>query len=59
MIHAVTVGVALTRPPTLDEWRRVIVSASSEAEAQLVACQISACTSVMPVVSWIDREDAL
>jgi len=48
-IFAIEVGVALRRPPTVDEWRRVDVEAASLVEAKLIACQVAACTSVMPV----------
>ena len=40
MIVAVTVGVALRRPPHLDELRRVLVEADTEVEAELIAVQI-------------------
>jgi hypothetical protein len=48
-VFHVQVGVALRRPPRTDEYRRVAVEADSWWEAQLVAAQIAACTSVMPV----------
>lgn len=51
MIHYVTVGVALSRPPKVDEWRRYCVVAATRQEAELIAQQIAACTSVMPVES--------
>lgn len=51
----VTVGVALTRPPTIDEYRRTKVWAANPIEAELIACQVAACTSVMPV--WSDVEE--
>lgn len=53
MLYTVHVGVALHRPPAVHEWRRVRVAASSDAEARLVACQMAACTSVMPVCAEI------
>lgn len=48
-VYRVVVGVCLARPPTVDEYRLVVVVASSRVEAMLVATQISACTSVMAV----------
>ena len=53
MIVAVTVGVALRRPPRLDELRRVLVEADTEVEAELIAVQISSCTAVMAVCSEV------
>ena len=56
MIFAVSVGVALSRPPLIDEFRRYEIDTVSESEAELVACQIAACTSVMPVwAGWPDE----
>ena len=49
MIVVVHVGVALSRPPKLDEYRRIVVLAASEIEGRLIACQIAACTSKMVV----------
>lgn len=49
MIYSVDVAVALRRPPGVDEYRRVVVSAADPTEASLVAAQMAACTSVMPV----------
>lgn len=51
MIHYVRVAVALSRPPKIDEWRRYCVVAPNRQEAVLVAQQMAACTSVMPVES--------
>lgn len=52
----VEVGVALRRPPRTDEFRRYAIEASGGNEAELVACQIAQCTSVMAtesvVVEW-------
>lgn len=51
MIHYVKVAVALSRPPKIDEWRRYCVVAATRQEAELIAQQMAACTSVMPVES--------
>lgn len=48
-VYEAHVGVALARPPRLDEWRKVLVVAGSARDASLLACQVAACTSVMPV----------
>lgn len=51
--YAVEVAVAHTRPPVIDEWRAYRVMATSRTEAELIAGQMAACTSVMPVfTSW-------
>lgn len=49
MIFTVEVGVALNRPPTTDEIRKVRVIADNATEASIIAAQIASCTSVMPV----------
>lgn len=54
MTFRVVVGVALRRPPTVDEYRLVVVEADSGSEAMLVAAQMAACTSVMPVSTKLD-----
>lgn len=51
MIYVVIVGVALRRPPAVHEYRKTLVAAATPTEAKLIACQIAACTSVMPVTS--------
>lgn len=48
-VYMYIVGVALARPPKVDEYRKVTVVAGSAIEAQILACQIAAGTSVMPV----------
>lgn len=53
MIWTVTVGVALARPPACHEIRRYAVEAQDATEAQLIACQMASCTSVMPVWSTV------
>lgn len=50
-IYTYVVGVALARPPKVDEYRKVLVAADSAIEAQILACQIAAGSSVMPVSS--------
>lgn len=52
-VYKVVVGVALARPPKVDEYRLVLVASNSRYEAELIACQIAACTSVMPVSSQV------
>jgi hypothetical protein len=64
MIAIVNVGVALSRPPKLDEFRRVVLSIdtpddgskldSAETEAILVATQLAGLGSVMPVFAEIE-----
>jgi hypothetical protein len=49
MIHYVTVGVATSRPPGVHEYRRYALYGGTHAEAELVALQMAACTSTMPV----------
>lgn len=49
MIYYVEVAVALQRPPGIDEFRHTAVEADSPGEAELIAAQIAACTSTMPV----------
>lgn len=49
MVYRVMVGVALRYPPAEHEFRLVMVEADSPWEAKLIAAQISACTSTMPV----------
>lgn len=56
MIFTVHVGVALTRPPVIDELRRIVVEAESDSEAALIATQIASCTSVMPVWSEVQED---
>jgi len=48
-VFEIVVGVALRRPPGTDQYRKVLVEASTVVEAKLVAAQIAACTSTMPV----------
>lgn len=49
MIFDIAVGVALERPPLIDEFRHIKVEAGSETEARLIACQVASVDSVMPV----------
>lgn len=53
MIYRVDVGVALSRPPKIDEYRTYAIEAGSKVEANILACQMAACTSVMPVWSKV------
>lgn len=48
-IHYINVGVALQRPPEVHEYRRYAIYGGTHADAELVACQMASCTSVMPV----------
>jgi hypothetical protein len=52
MIYTVNLGVALARPPVVHEWRRYEIEATSWNDARLIAGQMAACTSVMPLVAW-------
>lgn len=55
MIHTIAVGVALFRPPMIDEFRRYEIEAEDDREAQLIACQMATHSCVMPVWSgWPD-----
>jgi hypothetical protein len=49
VIYYVEAGVALERPPTVQEYRKYVVWAPSATEASLTAAQMAACTCVMPV----------
>jgi len=55
MIVVVLVGVATSRPPKIDRISKVIVEASDETEASLIACQMVLVHSgvVMPVWSQV------
>lgn len=55
MTYAVRVGVALARPPREDAFVWVVVAASNDTEARLIACQIAATDQrvVMPVSATI------
>jgi hypothetical protein len=48
-VHYINIGVALKRPPFVDEYRRYAIAADTRTEAELIALQMAACTSVMPV----------
>lgn len=50
-VYEIEVGVALRRPPRVDEYRKYLVAAESPLAAELVACQWAAATCVMPVSS--------
>lgn len=62
----VIVGVALERPPKIDEYRKIIVVVPmaadcsdiwrAETEAQLMACQIASHSCVMVVYSKVESE---
>lgn len=49
VIFDIAVGVALERPPRIDEFRHVRVEADDETDARLLATQIASCGTVMPV----------
>jgi hypothetical protein len=49
VIFDIAVGVALQRPPRIDEFRHIRIEAGSETEARLIACQVASADSVMPV----------
>lgn len=50
-VYEIEVGVALRRPPRTDEIRKYLIVAERAIEAEILACQWAACTSVMPVFS--------
>jgi hypothetical protein len=54
-VYTVALGVALRRPPRIDEFRKVTVTANGPADAQLIAAQISSCTCAMVV--WAGTPD--
>ena len=56
MIFDIAVGVALQRPPRIDEFQHIRVEAGHEQEARLIACQIAYCTGVMPVWDGIPED---
>lgn len=56
-IFKVIVGVALSRPPSIHEYRKVVVEADNAIEAKLIAAQIAACTCTMPVSTVIEIEE--
>lgn len=53
MIFYVEVVVSHQRPLKLDEFRRYAIEADHPDEADLIACQMAACTSVMPISSEV------
>lgn len=57
-VFSIIVGVALSRPPRTDEYRKVVVEAPNGREAMLVAAQMAACTSTMPVSTEVETPDA-
>lgn len=56
MTHRVVVGVALHRPPRIDQLRAYEVAAGCWDDARLAALQMAACRCVMPVWAGIDEE---
>lgn len=53
--YRVNVAVALSRPPSIDEWRHYHIVADTGSDAALAACQMAACTSVMPVAVEVEE----
>lgn len=51
MIHHVVVGVALQRPPMIDEFRYYVIEDDSEQVADMIALRMAGRGSVMPV--WL------
>jgi hypothetical protein len=49
-----TIGVALSRPPQVDEYRKVILTAPNELEAWQTACLMASAGAVMPVSSVLE-----
>lgn len=56
LIHYVMVGVALERPPKIDQLRAYEIEAASWQEARLTASQMSMHNAIMPVWSGIEEE---
>jgi hypothetical protein len=56
MIFDIAVGVALQRPPLIDEFRHIRVEAGHEQEARLIACQMASGGTVMPVWDGIPED---
>jgi hypothetical protein len=48
-VYSIIVGVALAYPPRVHEYRKIMVEAPNVREAKLVAAQMAACSSTMPV----------
>jgi hypothetical protein len=53
VIWYIHVGVALARPPRLDEYRRYAIEADCPYEAEELALQMASHDSVMPVWSKV------
>jgi hypothetical protein len=51
MIHHVAVGVALVRPPRIDQFRAYVIEADTEQAAELTAHAMACRGAAMPV--WI------
>lgn len=54
---SIIVGVALKRPPKVDEYRKVVISANNQVEAEILACWIAGYNTVMPVsteLEWVE-----
>jgi hypothetical protein len=60
-VFGIEVDVALVRPPTVDETRYYVVEAPDEWEAALIAGQMAACTSIMPlgyrIINWEENDE--
>jgi hypothetical protein len=58
-VYHIEVGIAKTRPPQTDEFRKYVLAAESGHEAELTACQWAACAGVMAtesnVTDWSDE----
>jgi hypothetical protein len=57
VIYYVTVGVALKRPPTVQECRKYAVEAEDSMGAMLEALLMASCTSVMPVSATVTGDE--
>jgi len=53
-VYSILVGVALAYPPRTHEYRKVMVEAPNLREAKLVAAQMAACSSTMPVSTELE-----
>jgi hypothetical protein len=57
VIYYVTIGVALERPPTVDEYRHYAIEAPDHVYASLRAAQMASCRSVMPVSATVTGDE--
>jgi hypothetical protein len=53
VVAVVDVAVAVRRPPSDQQWRTYVVAAENVLDAELLACQWAAASSVMPTRSRV------